>query len=77
MGNSCVALGIELKEMAQLFDSISICMSKGMAAPMGSMLVGTTSFIKEARKYRKMIGGGMRQSGVMSQQALIGLQNWK
>lgn len=66
MANSCTALGLDLSDMAAPFDSVSICMSKGIGAPMGSLLLGNTQFIKEARKYRKMIGGGMRQTGVMT-----------
>lgn len=66
MANACTALGIELWEMGSYFHSVSICLSKGLGAPMGSMLVGTKEFIGRARHYRKMLGGGMRQAGVMA-----------
>ncbi|NND08104.1 MAG: aminotransferase class I/II-fold pyridoxal phosphate-dependent enzyme [Saprospiraceae bacterium] len=58
-----------------LFDSISICLSKGLGAPVGSLLLGKASFISQARRYRKVMGGGMRQSGFMAAAGLFALKN--
>jgi threonine aldolase len=57
------------------FDSVSICLSKGLGAPVGSLLVGSKAFIDEARHWRKMLGGGMRQSGILAAAGLYALQN--
>jgi threonine aldolase len=57
------------------FDSVSICLSKGLGAPVGSLLVGSKALIEEARHWRKMLGGGMRQAGVLAAAALYALQN--
>lgn len=57
------------------FDSISICLSKGLGAPVGSVLVGTEDFIKKARRVRKVVGGGMRQAGIIAAAGLFALQN--
>lgn len=58
--NATVKLNVSLKNISQKFDSISICLSKGLGAPVGSVLCGSRDFIKEARHWRKMLGGGMR-----------------
>ncbi len=59
----------------QVFDSISVCLSKGIGAPVGSVLLGSTNFITKARRIRKVMGGGMRQAGFIAAGALYGLQN--
>ena len=64
--NASVATGIPLKTYASRFDSVSVCFSKGLGAPVGSMLVGTREFISKAHRFRKMFGGGMRQAGVLA-----------
>jgi threonine aldolase len=71
--NAAVSLNTDVKTMAQYADSIMFCLSKGLSSPIGSMLVGTSAFIKRARKYRKMLGGGMRQVGVLAAPGLIAL----
>jgi threonine aldolase len=62
-------------EIARHYDSLSLCMSKGLGAPMGSILVGDRAFIKEAHKWRKMLGGGMRQSGIIAAACLYALEH--
>ncbi|NLT65509.1 MAG: low-specificity L-threonine aldolase [Acidobacteria bacterium] len=69
--NAAVRLGVEVREIARPFDSVSICLSKGLAAPVGSVLCGSTSFIKEARRWRKILGGGMRQAGVLAAAGIV------
>ncbi|KOO09593.1 low-specificity L-threonine aldolase [Vibrio hepatarius] len=64
--NAAVALNIDVKEIAQYFDSMTICLSKGLAAPIGSLLLGNREFIAKARRIRKMVGGGMRQAGILA-----------
>jgi threonine aldolase len=73
--NAAVASNVPLRDITSLFDSVSLCLSKGLGAPVGSVLVGTAEFIKEARKWRKMLGGGMRQAGVLAAAALYALQH--
>ena len=73
--NAAVASGYSEAECAQHFDSISVCFSKGLGAPVGSALVGSEEFIQRARRFRKMFGGGMRQSGIIAAGALYALQN--
>ena len=72
--NAAVALGgdpwAQARSMAGLFDSVSVCFSKGLGAPVGSALVGTTEFIRGAHRWRKMLGGGMRQAGMLAAAAL-------
>ena len=58
-----------------LFDSISICISKGLGAPVGSLLIGDRDFIDQARRYRKVMGGGMRQSGILAAACIFALDN--
>lgn len=62
-------------EYGQIFDSISICLSKGLGAPVGSLLLGNKAFIREARRFRKVMGGGMRQAGILAAAGLFALQN--
>lgn len=64
--NAAVALEVDVKEIAQHFDSMTICLSKGLAAPIGSLLLGSHTFIAKARRLRKMLGGGMRQAGILA-----------
>jgi len=73
--NAAVALGIPISEIAAPFDTISICLSKGLGAPMGSVLVGNADLIARARRIRKMLGGGMRQAGFMAAAGLYALEN--
>ncbi len=71
--NAAVHLNCPPAAIAQTADSVMFCLSKGLAAPIGSLLVGTKPFIEKARKYRKMLGGGMRQVGVIAAPALLAL----
>jgi threonine aldolase len=73
--NASVATGVPLQTYASRFDSVSVCFSKGLGAPVGSMLVGTREFIAKARRYRKMMGGGMRQAGVLAAAALYAVEH--
>lgn len=73
--NAAVALNKPVLEITSLFDSVSICLSKGLGAPVGSVLVGTHDLIDEARRWRKMVGGGMRQAGVLAAAGLYALKN--
>ena len=73
--NAIAALGCEAIELANCADSISICMSKGLGAPVGSVLVGSTALIVQARRNRKILGGSMRQAGVLAAAALHALDH--
>jgi len=73
--NASVATGISLKEYARYFDSVTVCFSKGLGAPVGSMLVGDRDFIARARRYRKIYGGAMRQVGILTAAALYAVEN--
>ncbi len=73
MGNAAAALGLSLEAVAAPFDSVSLCLSKGLGAPVGSVLVGSKPFIQEATRWRKVTGGGMRQAGVLAAAALIAI----
>lgn len=73
--NASVASGISPKEYAKHFDTISVCFSKGLGAPVGSALVGSEESIEKARKFRKILGGGMRQAGIIAAGALYALEN--
>lgn len=73
--NASVASGIPMKEWAQYFDSVSVCFSKGLGAPVGSALCGSKEFVTKAHKWRKVFGGGMRQSGIIAAGALYAVQN--
>jgi len=72
--NASAALGKSVVELTRNFDSVMFCLSKGLGAPVGSMLVGSKEFIEEARIVRKMLGGGMRQAGVLAAAGLIALE---
>jgi threonine aldolase len=73
--NAVAATGIPAETWARNFDSVSICFSKGLGAPVGSALAGSASFIKEARRARKLFGGGMRQVGIIAAGALFALRH--
>ena len=73
--NAAVAIGCEASAIARHCDSISICLSKGLGAPVGSVLVGNRDFINAARRWRKMVGGGMRQAGVIAAAGRHALQH--
>jgi threonine aldolase len=72
--NAAVALGENVSAMTRSADSVMFCLSKGLGAPVGSMIVGSKQFIEKGRIYRKMFGGGMRQAGVLAAAGLIGLE---
>lgn len=73
--NAATYFGIEAKEIAQYSDSVMFCLSKGLASPIGSMLVGTQEFIDKARLKRKIMGGAMRQVGILAAAGLISINN--
>lgn len=72
--NAAVALGVPATDLTAEVDSVSFCFSKGLSAPIGSALCGSFEFIERARKWRKMLGGGMRQVGVLAAAGIIGLE---
>src|SRR5580700_290367 len=72
--NAATALGIPVAELTSGFSSVMFCLSKGLCAPVGSMLVGSRSFIEQARLVRKALGGGMRQAGILAAAGLIALE---
>jgi threonine aldolase len=72
--NAAARLGENVAEMTRGFDSIQFCLSKGLGAPVGSMIVGTRDFIERCRSIRKMLGGGMRQAGVLAAAGLVALE---
>jgi threonine aldolase len=73
--NAIVHKKEETTQYGQIFDSISICLSKGLGAPVGSVLVGNTAFIKKARRWRKVFGGGMRQAGSLAAAGIYALDH--
>jgi threonine aldolase len=72
--NAAVALGLPAIRLAQNVDSVALCLSKGLSAPVGSLLCGTKEFVQRARKFRKMLGGGMRQAGVIAAAGIVALE---
>jgi threonine aldolase len=72
--NAAVALGMPAAELVAGFDSVMFCLSKGLGAPVGSLLCGSAAFIEQARRVRKMLGGGMRQAGVIAAAGLVALR---
>jgi threonine aldolase len=72
--NAAVALGISVRELTRGFDTVNFCLSKGLGAPVGSLLVGSQASINRARIYRKALGGGMRQAGILAAAGLIALE---
>lgn len=73
--NAAVALNQPVKKLCGYSDSVCFCISKGLGAPVGSLLCGSTAFIEEARRVRKMLGGGMRQAGMLAAAGIYALQN--
>jgi threonine aldolase len=73
--NAAVALGVDVRELTQPVDSVMFCFSKGLSAPVGSALVGGKEFVDKARRIRRMLGGGMRQVGVLAAAALVALES--
>jgi threonine aldolase len=72
--NAAVALGVDVKAIAQYADSVTFCLSKGLSAPVGSVICGSRDFIAQARRYRKMLGGGMRQAGLLAAAGIVALE---
>ncbi|MCY0877772.1 MAG: low-specificity L-threonine aldolase [Firmicutes bacterium] len=73
--NAAVALGVPARRLVRDADSVSVCLSKGLGAPVGSVLVGPREFIERARRFRKWLGGGMRQAGILAAAGLVALEN--
>lgn len=73
--NAAVSLGVDVKEIAKNYDTISVCLSKGLGAPVGSILCGPADFVAKARRWRKMLGGGMRQAGIIAAGGLYALEH--
>lgn len=73
--NASVATGIPMSEYAKYFDSVSVCLSKGLGAPVGSVIAGSREFIKIAHRYRKAWGGGMRQAGILAAAGIYAIEN--
>lgn len=72
--NAAVALGVDVKKLVRHADSVSFCLSKGLSAPVGSLICGSKEFIAEARRNRKMVGGGMRQAGIIAAAGITALE---
>ena len=72
--NAAIALGVPASRLVKDADSVSFCLSKGLSAPVGSLLCGPADFVQSARKYRKMVGGGMRQVGVIAAAGIVALR---
>ena len=72
--NAAIALGVPLSTICAHGDSVSLCLSKGLGAPMGSVLTGSADFISRARVFRRMVGGGLRQAGIMAAAGLVALE---
>jgi threonine aldolase len=73
--NAAVALGVDVTELTRHADSVSFCLSKGLSSPVGSVICGTSQFIAEARRNRKVLGGGMRQSGIIAAAGIEALEH--
>ena len=73
--NAAVKQGLSLREVVQGFDTVSVCLSKGLGAPVGSVLLGPKAFIEQGKRWRKMLGGGMRQAGVIAAAAHFALEH--
>ena len=72
--NAAAALNVPISEVCAPFDSASLCLSKGLAAPVGTVLLGSAEFIRRAHRYRKLLGGGMRQAGVLAAAGIVALE---
>ena len=75
IANAAVALKVSIRELAQDTDSVSLCLSKGLGAPVGSLVAGTREYIEQARVYRKWLGGGMRQAGIIAAAGIYALRH--
>jgi threonine aldolase len=73
--NACVASGVSPAEYAEPFDSVSVCLSKGLGCPVGSLVAGSKDFIKRVHRFRKMVGGGMRQAGFLAAAGIYALDH--
>ena len=73
--NAAEASGMSVRKIASYVDSVTFCLSKGLGAPVGSLLCGSSKFIAKARRYRKMLGGGMRQAGILAAGGIYALEN--
>ncbi|HKT29184.1 beta-eliminating lyase-related protein, partial [Dyella sp.] len=73
--NAAVKLGVPVREITRHFDSVSICLSKGLGCPVGTALVGKRELIRKAHRARKMLGGGMRQAGILAAAGLYALEH--
>ena len=73
--NAAVALDVPARTIARHFDSVSVCLSKGLGAPVGSVLLGTHALVEQARRWRKVTGGGMRQAGILAAAGLHALDH--
>ena len=73
--NAAVALGVEASELVAPADSVTFCLSKGLGAPVGSVVCGSADFIQRAREFRKLLGGGMRQAGIIAAAGLVALEH--
>jgi len=72
--NAAVALEVDVKDLTRTADSVSFCLSKGLAAPVGSVVCGSAEFIAEARRMRKLLGGGMRQAGIIAAAGIVAIE---
>ena len=72
--NAAVSLGNDVREITQYCDTVNACLSKGLSAPIGSILAGSSETIRRARKYRKMLGGGMRQTGILAAAGIVAIE---
>jgi threonine aldolase len=73
--NACVATGLAPKDYARYFDSCTLCLSKGLGAPVGSLVIGSEAFISKAHRFRKQFGGGMRQAGILAAAGIYALEH--
>lgn len=73
--NAALAMGVSVAEIARPFDSVMFCLSKGLGAPVGSMILGKRDFIEEAKSWRKRLGGGMRQVGILAAAGMLALED--
>jgi len=73
--NAAIALGVDVEELTRNVDSVSFCLSKGLSCPVGSLVCGSADFIAEARRSRKMVGGGMRQAGIIAAAGVVALEH--
>ena len=73
--NAAAALGVDVSQLSEPVDSVTFCLSKGLCAPVGSILCGTEEFIRRARRLRKQLGGGMRQAGILAAAGIYALDH--